>query len=161
MGFDMRFSDWIKNQQAGTFGHMLNHESWLNSVKGNDSMHEVKRKTGVNNSSLSRRLDKGQGLTADHVISIAQGYNLDPVQALRDTGFLPQNPAEETPEQLAERIKADVDRLASKLHESNIIPLHPNRESDVHQAPYSDEQLGSVAYGEQDIDPKEDDDHIP
>lgn len=167
MVYDMRFSDWIKNQQTVTLDHMFNHESWLNSVKGNDSMHEVKRKTGVNNSSLSRRLDKGQGLTADHVISIAQGYSLDPVQALRDTGYLPQHPQEETPEQLAERIKADVDRLAAKAGQSNIIPMPAKSTPDVADDFYNQETPTgfpfeeAVAKDSEDLDSWEEDDNTP
>ena len=134
---------------------------WLTAVTNGDSLHEVDRKTGLDNSGMSRKFRQGKTLSAEQVIAVARGYGIDPVQALRDTGYLPQEPHKETPEQLAERIKADVDRLASKLQESNVIPLHPDRQSDVHQAPYSDQQLGAVGYNEQDIDPKEDDDHIP
>ena len=136
-------------------------KEWLAWVSKNSSLSEIGEVAKVSKSTLSRRSNDGMRLSAEDVIKISEAYGFDPVQALRDTGHLPQEPHKETPEQLAERIKADVDRLASKLQESNIIPLHPNQDSDVHQAPYSDEELGNVAYHGQDIDQQEDDDHIP
>lgn len=137
---------------------MSKSRQWIEN-KLHTTPHAIAAQRGEDPSNFAKKVKRG--LPAETVIEIAAMLNADPVQALRDTGYLPQEPHTETPEQLAERIKADVDRLASKLHESNVIPLRPNQDSDVHQAPYSDEQLGSVAYGEQDIDPKEDDDHIP
>lgn len=132
----------------GTIFLMQANREWLTSVTNGDSLHEVDRKTGLDNSGMARKFRQGKTLSAEQVIAVARGYNLDPVQALRDTGFLPQNPAEETPEQLAERIKADVDRLASKIQESNVIPIHAENAPDVAQDHYSYEQLGAVAYGD-------------
>lgn len=140
---------------------------WLTTVTNGDSLHEVDRKTGLDNSGMSRKFRQGKTLSAEQVIAVARGYGIDPVQALRDTGYLPQEPHTETPEQLAERIKADVDRLAAKAGQSNIIPMPAKNTPDVADDFYNQETPTSfpfeeaVAKDSEDLDDWEEDDNTP
>ncbi|RAV34877.1 hypothetical protein CWC39_00630 [Corynebacterium heidelbergense] len=73
------------------------------------------------------------------MIKVSYAYGVNPVQALEDTGHLNDNGQVSTPEQIANRIKRDADRLAAAATNDNVVPLRPDQDADVSPNIYDDD----------------------
>ncbi|MGV0868742.1 hypothetical protein [Corynebacterium kalidii] len=95
---------------------MNTHREWLNEVTGGESLRQVDARTKLNYSTLSRQLREGRPLTADQVLIVARAYNAEPIQALRDTGYLEPHEGDPqlTAQMIANRIARDAQTLAQQ-----------------------------------------------
>ncbi len=64
----------------------MEHRAWLEKIT-DDSVLAISKSIGVANSTLVAQLNK-QKISADNVVKIAEHYDLHPVGALIDTGYI-------------------------------------------------------------------------
>ncbi|WP_454973961.1 hypothetical protein [Corynebacterium propinquum] len=64
----------------------MEHRAWLEKIT-DDSVLAISKSIGVANSTLVAQLNK-QKISADNVVKIAEHYDLHPVGALVDTGYI-------------------------------------------------------------------------
>lgn len=103
---------------------MNRQKDWFQNVSGDRSMRSIAAAIGVASGNLSNWLNKGT-LPAERVIEISYELGVDPVQALRATGFLkPSTAPTPTVEELEERI----DKLEEALSR-NVVDINTRRNS--------------------------------
>lgn len=75
-----------KPRAVGGSIQAMEHRIWLEKIT-DDSVLAISKSIGVANSTLVAQLNK-QKISADHVVKIAEHYDLHPVGALVDTGYI-------------------------------------------------------------------------
>lgn len=68
----------------------MDHAEWLASVTNGDSGAKTAEKIGLSESTLRSQLKRNKCLPADYVLLVADAYDVHPVQALADTGYIDQ-----------------------------------------------------------------------
>ena len=78
----------------------MNFNEWLGSIPGAPSPTEAAKRAKISHATLLRHANRGE-TTAENIIAIARAYEVSPVDALVELGFL--TPEEATSERLAIR----------------------------------------------------------
>lgn len=132
-------------------------KDWLDQVRGDKSQNAIARALDMSSGNLSTAL-KGEKLSAENIIAISYYLEIDPVQALVDTGYLHREKSD-TPAQIAARVRQDITRLEDMAkqaieHQADIYQF-PGRSD-----PYSDDMPeGAAAYGGELFDTDADNDY--
>ena len=132
-------------------------KDWLDQVRGDKSQNAIARALDMSSGNLSTAL-KGDKLSAEHIIAISYYLEIDPVQALVETGYLHREKSD-TPAQIAARARQDITRLEAMAeqaieHQADIYKF-PGRSD-----PYSDDMPeGAAAYGGELFDTDDNDDY--
>lgn len=118
------------------------HKEWIKRITEGDTFREVGRKTGIHHSAITRSLNRN-GLSTDQVVRIAHAYDANIVDALKETGIIQDRQKQDSPEDIANRIKQLADKLAHLAPRSNVEPLF---DEITPEAPVTDYDHLSVAY---------------
>lgn len=75
-----------------------NHADWIESISPDVTVGQAERRIGLSKAALRRQMERNDGrISSEYVIRIAIEYNLNPAQALVDTGWLPADALNYTP----------------------------------------------------------------
>lgn len=65
----------------------MNHSDWVNEVSNGDAINAIATKAGIIHRTFARQVERGH-ISAENVLAIAVAYEIHPVGALVDTGYL-------------------------------------------------------------------------
>ena len=72
----------------------MKHNDWFTQTTKSDTVNAVANKAGIVQRTLARQIERGH-IDAENAIKIAIAYNVHPVRALVDTGYLEEKYAQE------------------------------------------------------------------